>query len=148
MVYSVNPPYEILRNKSIDFASMQQLRRFARYWDLIGNSGNFIETAPLIWATDDPVSPFRSFMRWSDWLYGRIGRTDSIALVRLMEHLFNYLGEEMALDRRLVAQTMWRDYQRAGRRDKPPFLERYLPSAASGAVERRERSALPNACSR
>ena len=34
MIYSPLPPYEILQNKLIDFAAMQQLRRFARYWDL------------------------------------------------------------------------------------------------------------------
>ena len=55
MVYSPLPTYEILRNKLIDFPAMQRLRRFARYWDLIGNSGNFVETAPFIWAgRDDP----------------------------------------------------------------------------------------------
>jgi len=43
MVYNPHPPYEILRNKLIDFATMQKLRRFARYWDLVGNSGKFIE---------------------------------------------------------------------------------------------------------
>ena len=42
MVYNPHPPYEILQNKLIDFATMQKLRRFARYWDLVGNSGNFI----------------------------------------------------------------------------------------------------------
>ena len=50
MVYNPHPPYEILQNKLIDFATMQKLRRFARYWDLVGNSGNFIETTPLIWS--------------------------------------------------------------------------------------------------
>ena len=50
MVYNPHPPYEILQNKLIDFATMQRLRRFARYWDLVGNSGNFIETTPLIWS--------------------------------------------------------------------------------------------------
>ena len=49
MIYNPHPPYEILQNKLIDFATMQRLRRFARYWDLVGNSGNFIETTPLIW---------------------------------------------------------------------------------------------------
>ena len=49
MVYNPHPPYEILQNKLIDFATMQKLRRFARYWDLVGNSGNFIESTPLIW---------------------------------------------------------------------------------------------------
>ena len=50
MIYNPHPPYEILQNKLIDFATMQRLRRFARYWDLVGNSGNFIETTPLIWS--------------------------------------------------------------------------------------------------
>ena len=48
MVYNPHPPYEILQNRLIDFATMQKLRRFARYWDLVGNSGNFVETTPLI----------------------------------------------------------------------------------------------------
>ena len=50
MVYSPHPPYEILQNRLIDFRQMQKLRRFARYWDLVGNSGNFVETTPLIWS--------------------------------------------------------------------------------------------------
>jgi len=32
-------PYEVLRTKQIDFPTMQRMRRFARYWDLIANSG-------------------------------------------------------------------------------------------------------------
>ena len=50
MIYNAHPPYEILQNRLIDFASMQRLRRFAKYWDLVGNSGNFVATAPLIWS--------------------------------------------------------------------------------------------------
>ena len=73
MRYSPQPPYEILQNKLIDFATMQKLRRFARYWDLVGNSGNFVETTPLIWTNG---TPFQAFLRWSEWLFARIGRTD------------------------------------------------------------------------
>jgi radical SAM superfamily enzyme YgiQ (UPF0313 family) len=50
MVYNPHPPYELLQNRLIDFPTMQKLRRFARYWDLVGNSGNFVETTPLIWS--------------------------------------------------------------------------------------------------
>ena len=50
MAYSAHPPYEILQNKLIDFATMQRLRRFANYWDMVGNSGNFLESTPLIWS--------------------------------------------------------------------------------------------------
>ncbi len=126
MAYNTHPPYEILQNKLIDFATMQKLRRFARYWDLIGNSGNFIGTAPLIWS--EGASPFHAFMRWSEWLHGRVGRTDSIALARLMELLFEFLAGELKLDARQTAAVLWRDYQRGGRRHVPGFLKEFLPT--------------------
>ena len=125
MVYNPHPPYEILQTGSIDFPTMQKLRRFARYWDLVGNSGNFVESAPLIW--DGAASPFRAFMRWSEWLHGQVGRTDSIALVRLMELLFNYLSGELRLDAGRVAADLWCDYRQGGRTDKPRFLKEFLP---------------------
>jgi radical SAM superfamily enzyme YgiQ (UPF0313 family) len=136
MRYDPNPPYEILQNRLIDFSTMRTLRRFARYWDLVGNSGNFVETTPLIWC--DPArtragsvppapagrpsgSPFYCFLRWTKWLHQRVGRTDSIALVRLMELLFEFLTGELGLEPEAAAETLWRDYQRGGRRDKPAF---------------------------
>jgi hypothetical protein len=120
MVYHDNPPYEILQNRLIDFGTMQRLRRFARYWDLVGNSGRFVETTPLLWRQTG--SPFAGFLRWSDWLHERVGRQHGIALDRLAELLFEFLTREAALDASLVAGVMWRDYQRTGRRDAPPFL--------------------------
>jgi radical SAM superfamily enzyme YgiQ (UPF0313 family) len=125
MIYSANPPYEILQNKLLDFATMQRLRRFARYWDLTGNSGNFLEATPLIWRD---TSPFQNFLRWSDWLHARVKRTDSIALMRLMELLFEFLTAELQLDKKLVAETLWRDYKRGGRHDKPGFMKDFLAS--------------------
>jgi radical SAM superfamily enzyme YgiQ (UPF0313 family) len=143
MIYSANPPYEILQNKLLDFATMQRLRRFARYWDLTGNSGNFLESTPLIWSAVGrdsrradvenesrlaSPSPFNSFLRWSDWLHARVKRTDSIALMRLMELLFEFLTGELQLDKKLVAETLWRDYKRGGRHDKPGFMKDFLSS--------------------
>jgi len=120
MVYNAHPPYEILQNKLIPFDTVQKLRRFARYWDLVGNSGNFVETTPLIWS--NKTSPFLEFRRWSEWLYAQLQRTDSIALARLSELLMNYLITERGLATQTVAGAMWRDYQRGGRRDLPGFL--------------------------
>ena len=125
MIYNAQPPYEILQNRLIDFATMQRLRRFARYWDLVGNSGNFIETTPLIWSG---ATPFAAFLRFSDWLFARTGRTDSIALARLAELLFEFLTRELSLDAKLAAETLWRDYRRGGRHDRPVFLEKFLPA--------------------
>ena len=147
MIYNPNPPYEILQTRTIDFATMQRLRRFARYWDLVGNSGNFVETTPLLWTDSGPASrlppppsppenseavlssPFHAFMRWSEWLHRHAGRTDSIALVRLMGLLFEYLTAELNLVPRVVAEVLWRDYQRGGRNDKPAFLREFLTEA-------------------
>jgi radical SAM superfamily enzyme YgiQ (UPF0313 family) len=167
MVYNPHPPYEILQNKLIDFPAMQKLRRFARYWDLVGNSGNFIETTPLIWnsggkrsvaspcskgqgideavpaRTTAPPSPFQSFLHFSEWLYARTGRTDSIALVRLMELLFEFLTRELRLDPKQVAEMLWRDYQRGGRHDKPGFLKDFLSRSESVIPLRKGKMTLP-----
>ena len=123
MIYSAHPPYEILQNKLLDFATMQRLRRFARYWDLTGNSGNFLETTPLIWRD---TLPFHAFLRWSDWLHARVKRTGGIALLRLMELLFEFLTAELQLDKKPVAEALWRDYKRGRRHDKPGFMKDFL----------------------
>lgn len=146
MTYNPHPPYEILQNRDLDFGTLQKLRRFARYWDLIGNSGNFIQTTPLLWAGSSPGaahSPFQAFLRCCDWLQARTGRTDSIALTRLMELLFNYLTGELGLAPNAVAETLWRDYQRGGRHDLPPFLKPFLPAEAVGGSPRKTRPSLP-----
>ena len=171
MIYNPHPPYEILQNKLIDFATMQRLRRFARYWDLVGNSGNFVETTPLIWSTSSPAwqspplpteegrrsgawlaaatagtpssSPFHAFLHFSDWLHARTGRTDGIALMRLMELLFEFLTAELQLDAKPVAETMWRDYRRGGRHDKPGFLKDFLSAEEKVVPLRKAKTALP-----
>jgi radical SAM superfamily enzyme YgiQ (UPF0313 family) len=137
MVYNPYAPYEVLENRLIDFQTMQKLRRFARYWDLVANSGNFVETTPLIWesnaetvATTGCRSPFYAFLRLSEWLYAHGGKPEGIALVRLMELLFRFMRDETSLPAREIAEVLWRDYQRGGRRDKPEFLREFLPSSA------------------
>jgi radical SAM superfamily enzyme YgiQ (UPF0313 family) len=139
MVYNPYPPYEILQNKLIDFATMQKLRRFARYWDLVGNSGNFVETTPQLWGE---VSPFNGFMRWTEWVHARVGRTDGIALVRLMELMYEFLTGGLRLDSGQVGAALWRDYQRGGRRDKPAFLNG-IASVASAEPLARSGQGLP-----
>jgi hypothetical protein len=139
MVYHAQPPYEILQNCLIDFATMQRLRRFAKYWDLVGNSGNFVGTTPLLWREE---SPFASFLRFSDWLFAHIARTDSIALARLAELLFKFLTGELKLNAPGVTETMLRDWQRGGRREVPEFLREFL-SADNGCHPQAGKTRLP-----
>ncbi|RYE73517.1 MAG: DUF4080 domain-containing protein, partial [Oxalobacteraceae bacterium] len=79
MVYDPHPPYTILANDRIDFATMQRLVRFARYWDLVANSGRFAHTLEMVLG----ASPFANFMALSDWLYENTDATHRIALDRL-----------------------------------------------------------------
>lgn len=138
MVYSPNAPYEVLQTSCIDFATMQRLRRFSRYWDLVANSGNFVQTAPLIWGQS---RPFGSFLNFSDWLYARVGRQHAIALHRLAELLFTHLIEEKGYGPAGVAQAMCSDYRRSGRRDVPDFLRPY--AAEDRAMAPRRSTAPP-----
>ena len=133
MVYSPNAPYEVLQTGDLDFSTLQRMRRFSRYWDLVANSGNFIETTPLIWAAEDSgkiASPFWSFLDWSDWLYQTSGRTYGIALQDLAEALHTYLTRVRGRQGDGVAQAIWHDYQRGGRSDLPAFLRPYISSGA------------------
>jgi len=126
MAYSPHPPYEILQNRLVDFAAMSRMRRFARYWDLVANSGNFVETTPLIWGDG---SPFAGFARFCDFLFENEGRTHGIPLTRLAERVFDYLTTHCRLDEEMVAGTIWADYCRGGRHDRPRFLRRFdLPT--------------------
>jgi hypothetical protein len=79
LVFDANPPYAILATDRIDFASMQRLVRFSRYWDLIANSGRFAHTLPQVLG----AAPFARFMALSDWLYATTDATHRIALERL-----------------------------------------------------------------
>jgi len=147
MVYDPQPPYEILQNKLIPAGDMQRLRRFARFWDIIGNSGNFITTTTLL--CQGVPSPFQEFMRLSELLQARFQRQHSIPLLELAEFLFNYLVNDRSIPSSQAAATLLRDYQSAGRTDVPVFLRPHLaensPAAKSAqfsSVPKRQRRHL------
>src|SRR5437762_1233156 len=101
----------------MDFATMQKMRRFARYWDLVANSGNFVRTLPLIWGEG---SAFWKFMRFGEWLYERTGeRTHGIALGALAEQVFDFLIGTGRVAREIAAEALSRDWSHAGRRERP-----------------------------
>ncbi len=137
MVYSPHPPYEILQNRLLSFETLQRLRRFARFWDLMANSGRFSETLPLLWSEN--ASPFEQFLKFSDWLGEQAGRQHSLALVSLAEYLFRYLTEQQSHPS--VAEVLRGDWFRGGiKRERLPFLEP-ADLAAGGVPAKREGSA-------
>lgn len=166
MKYSGHAPYEVLETGAIPFEQMQRLRRFARHWDLIANSGNFVESVRMIWreGTSEEGSPFWSFLALSEWIHQQEGRSHGIALTRLAEMVMRWLtepetrravtgGSERCAgthnDRAAVAETLLRDYQRGGRSDVPKGLREWVRSesvvrrtiAPSGAPKRQARHA-------
>jgi radical SAM superfamily enzyme YgiQ (UPF0313 family) len=106
MVYAPDPPYEILKNDLISFNQMQAMKRLARFWDLVYNSGNFRRTAPLLWADGDVFAGFAAFSRW---LYRQTLATWQIGLPRLSELLFCYLVEEQGKKKSEVADCLAAD---------------------------------------
>jgi radical SAM superfamily enzyme YgiQ (UPF0313 family) len=119
MVYNPHPPYEIMSTKLIDFPTMCRLRRFARYWDLVANSGHFVHSLPLLLERE---SPFAAFMSLTDWLWKITRQTHGIALVRLFELLHRYVQTHDIADVDRFVTALLQDYQRDGRTDTPVFM--------------------------
>jgi radical SAM superfamily enzyme YgiQ (UPF0313 family) len=110
MVYDPYPPYTVLATSQVDFATMQRLVRFARYWDLVANSGRFANTIHTLLG----AQPFENFMAFSDWMYTRTDATHRIALDRLANLVKEWL-QLRGMDREAAAALVASDY--AGRID-------------------------------
>lgn len=122
MVYSDLPPYDILQNDLIDFSLMQEMKRFARFWDIVYNSGNFQKTTALLFE-DGKV--FENFYDLSKWLYRRSESTYKISLDRMAEFLFEYMSAKF--DKEKIANIILEDVMKVGGRKIPPFLKKIIP---------------------
>lgn len=116
------PPYTVLSTDRIPFADMQRMTRFARYWDLIGNSGRFAATLPLLLGD----SPFARFLAFSDWLFDTTGQTHRIALPRLFELLAEALTGRFTVDADTALDALARDCAAQGSKGCPAFLQERL----------------------
>ncbi|HWS25042.1 MAG TPA: DUF4080 domain-containing protein [Xanthomonadales bacterium] len=114
--FSPDPPYTILATDQIDFATMQRLSRFARYWDLVANSGRFKQTLTCLLG----ATPFAHFLAFSDWLYQRTGQTHALAHDRLVNLLHEHLSERGDFSPSF-ALALIADYRGAGGRTRLAF---------------------------
>lgn len=87
LVFDPVPPYTILSTDRVSFSMMQRLVRFARYWDLVANSGRFKSLLPELLAD----TPFARFLALSDWLYAKTDATHRISPERLAGLLNEWL---------------------------------------------------------
>jgi len=139
MVFNAEAPYEVISTGLIDAPTMQRIRRFARYWDLIANSGRFPRTLPFLLGR----TPFDRFMALADWLYATTQRTHALPNEELYAHLHDWLvrgGVAAADATRLLAQ----DYTDSGARGRLPFLaatrgRRGAPPARGATLDRQRR---------
>ena len=118
MRYDTMPPYAILSTQAISFNEIQRLNRFARYWDLIGNSGRFVHTLPLITAKQ----PFARFLQFSDAIFAITGSTWQIALKRLFELTYTVMTNTLGVPHDEAIKVLEQDYLRNGEKTLPNFL--------------------------
>lgn len=118
MRYSPYPPYNVLATDRLDFQTLQRLNRFARYWDLIGNSGRFRRARPRLLGE----APFARFMALSDWIYRDTGKTHQLALDRLFELVYRGMTTELGVAPEEAAALLGEDYAASGGRGELSFL--------------------------
>lgn len=137
--FSPDAPYEILANSTIGFSDMQRMSRFARYWDLVANSGRFSHTLPLLLQE----AAFDRFMAFADWLYATTGKTHQLALERLFDLLHQYLTLTHSAD--AVETPLLADYAATGAKGKLGFMKRGLSvdSAPRASSNAKSNSAAP-----
>ncbi|MBK8961815.1 MAG: DUF4080 domain-containing protein [Candidatus Competibacteraceae bacterium] len=138
--YNPHPPYNLLCSALLDFATLRRLERFARYWDLIGNSGRFRHTRALLLGDD----PFGRFMALSDRLFATTGQTHQFALERLFDLLYDGLTEALCVHQALVREALETDYQRSGAKGCPKCLRSHPANPPSQSSMRATSAAAPN----
>jgi radical SAM superfamily enzyme YgiQ (UPF0313 family) len=115
--FNPDPPYNILATDVIDFPTMQRLSRFARYWDIVANSGRYGRSLPRLLG----ASPFARFLAFSDWLYATTGQTHALAHERLVHLLHDYFVQVLGEDADAAGADLAADYHGAGGRSRLRF---------------------------
>jgi hypothetical protein len=128
MVYSDTPPYDILQNNNLSFIQIQKMKRFARFWDIFYNSGNFEKTVKLLWIrsaqTDNDKLPavFDNFYAFSEWIYTQTLSTWKISLERQIKLLYDYLIVIQEMD--VVQKAFMEDLEKRPDKTIPFFLRK------------------------
>ncbi len=136
MRYNPDPPFDILSSDCIDFPTMRRLSRFARYWEMIANSGRFPNTLPLLLGD----APFANFMQLSQWLHTTTGQVHGIALKRLFDLLYRGLTEALEIDPGQARETLETDFRRTGIKGLPDFLRGVKENSTGGGSKDSRRS--------
>lgn len=123
MVYAKKAPYEVLQTAHLSFSELQRLNRFARYWDLVANSGRFPR---LLRSLLGQESAFERFLRFSDWLYEELGATAGISAKRLGESLAEFTVEVLGFDAAQIDSELKADRSKKSDANLPKRQARHL----------------------
>jgi len=154
MRYAQEAPYTVWQTGAMDAATLQRCTRFARYWELLANSGRFQHSLALL--LQDQVgdhSAFAAFMAFSDWLWARTGQTSCFTPEALVDHMAEYLIECAGMAGEPVRAALLSDYLASGARASPQALRGLLPRHAASPdkprhtlTTRQQRHHAPHAC--
>ncbi len=145
MHYNSEPPYGVLATSAISAVDMQRMERFARYWDLIANSGRFGRTLALLLGTE---SAFAQFLGFADWLHAQTGRTHQIALEQLYNRAGQYLVDCAGLDATDAQAALCEDYVQSGASGRLGFMKKGITRVAAVSAKAtpvRQQQHLPGA---
>ena len=139
MRYSDEAPYEVLSTGRIDAATMQRIKRFARYWDLIANSGRFPRALSRLLGD----APFTRFMAFADAMFASTRRTHGFAVEEVYAQVHAGLMRH-GIPEADASMLLALDYRDSGARGKLPFATpaldgRRTVARQSVALERQQR---------
>lgn len=125
MRYQDTPPFQVLQTRTMSFEALQEISRFAHFWDLIANSGNFKSTLNLIRSLSrrrEKPSLYREFEELAGFLGRRHPQGQGVALLKLVESIWEYLRIHPGVDPGEARRILTEDYTGTIRRDVPAFL--------------------------
>lgn len=143
MCYSPAPPYMILSTKDIDFNTLQDVNRFARYWDMIANSGRFKHTLPLILGGTIPTeehSEFTRFMQLTQAFHNREGSTWKISLPRLYKLIYTVLINELETPEKYARNALEKDFELSKQKGSLELLLNKDKSLRAGKANKRQQN--------
>lgn len=125
MIYQDEPPYLVLQTKTMSFETVQKLTRISKFWDLIGNSGNFCQTLQILRSSAqnrEDRSFFHLLIELSEFLSLRHPQGNGISLLNLVESIWTYLTQVLKITSETARSVLIEDYSGKIKRDIPSFL--------------------------
>jgi len=124
MIYQDKAPYNILQTKDISFVDVQRMEKFAKYWDVLWNSGHFKKIISF-WFQKSQDN-FKDFLCFTDFVSSKIEKQNLPSLLSWTEILFNYFTQNLEFEKALIAKFLATDYAVRGKRDIPSFLRPHI----------------------